>query len=85
MSPAVLQPCACCDEGTPPGLLVFDEGMRCHVCPECRRNGQWAKAHMARLASEPFDGLPSMLIAIVGVYDGTDAPDNQITTPPSTQ
>lgn len=84
MSPGLLQLCACCQEGTPPGLLVFDEDMGAHICPECRRNGLWAKAHMAKLHSEPHAGLPAMLIAISGVYRGADAPDNHVSIPPPT-
>ena len=82
MSPGLLHPCGCCQEGSAPGLLVFDQGMGVHVCPECRRNGQWATAHMARLHSEPHAGLPAMLIAMTGVYQGSDAPDNHVSTPP---
>lgn len=84
MSPGLLYPCACCREGLPAGLLVLDQGMGGHVCPECRRNGQWATAHMAKLNSEPHAGLPAMPIAISGVYQGSDAPDNHVSAPPPT-
>jgi hypothetical protein len=82
MSVAQVVPCDCCKDLVEAEVAVFEPDLVAHVCHDCRRQLQWAKAHLACRACEAACGVPSMPINIRGVYRGQDAPDNQTDRPP---